>query len=632
MSYSPQFLEELRERLSLADIVSRHVRLIKRGHDYVGLCPFHKEKSPSFTVVEDKKFYHCFGCGAHGDIIGFTMRVDNLPFRDAVEDLAKQANLAIPQESPRERERAARAITLYDVNEAACEWFEQHLLAQEGRDALTYLRQRGIENHSIKRFRLGFASGAGNALLNALAKKYEKDLLVDAGLVRLSPDGLRLYDFFRNRLVFPICDRTGRVIAFGGRTLGDDKPKYINSPETPLFDKSRALYGFYQARTAIAPDLPPIVCEGYMDVIALDQAGFKTAVAPLGTALTETQLTELWKVSEGPILCFDGDAAGQRAANRVLDRALPLLMPEKSLKFAVLDGGDDPDSLIRRDGRAAMETVLNAAVPLSEFLWWSETKGKELNTPEKLAKVQSSLERRINLISNRTLQQSFRTILIYNKLVSAFRTSKPRGKAFKKDAENISTAAELLKYLEDHATKSRIKYLILATAINHPWLLKRDIDDFVYLKPEKGDVFSIYTEVMHYAAEDHQSISMELYDRLRSLGHDKVLRSIFGSPIYRATLTSHPHAGEQEVSLGWEALLNRLYTYELKADLMDRIRAFEADFNEDEWGRLRALIDLYGRHMTEEDLMERSRTRVELGRDWEPPARAAGSETTHSAA
>ncbi len=327
MAFPPRFLDELRQRVSLAEIVGRRVKLVRRGREYIGLCPFHKEKTPSFSVVEDKGFYHCFGCGAHGDVIGFVMQTENLSFPEAVEQLARQAGLDVPQESREERERAARQATLQGAVDAACVYFEQMLYGPDGRAARAYLERRGLDEATIRRFRLGYAPDGRDHLKRALAKEFPEPLLIEAGLLRKPEGGGETYDYFRDRVIFPIGDRRGRIIAFGGRVMGDGQPKYLNSPDTPLFQKGRVLYGWALARAAAAKEPSAIVVEGYMDVIALHRAGFATAVAPLGTALTEAQIEELWRLAPEPILCFDGDAAGQRAASRALARALPILKP-----------------------------------------------------------------------------------------------------------------------------------------------------------------------------------------------------------------------------------------------------------------------------------------------------------------
>jgi DNA primase len=411
VAFPPGFLDELRDRISLSGLIGRRVKLVRRGREFAGLCPFHHEKTPSFYVVEDKSFFHCFGCGAHGDVIGFAMRADNLDFIEAVEKLAGEAGLAIPQATPQERERAQRQKTLLEATEAAAAFYEQRLWAPGGARAREYLHRRGLDPEIIRRFRLGWASEDRQALRRALNAEFSDPLLVEAGLLHRSEEG-EPSDYFRNRLMFPISDRAGRVIAFGGRVLGDGQPKYLNSPDSPLFEKGRVLYGWSAARAAVIRDEEgspgAIVTEGYTDVIALHQAGFATAVAPLGTALTEFQLHELWRLTPEPLLCFDGDAAGQRAAARAMRRALPLLRPGQSLRFVSLPAGEDPDSVVRQGGRGAFDQILAAARPLSTALWESELGASRVDTPERRAALERRLMDQIGLIADRTVQAEYR--------------------------------------------------------------------------------------------------------------------------------------------------------------------------------------------------------------------------------
>jgi len=417
MAFPPGFLDELRSRISLSGLVGRRVKLVRRGREFAGLCPFHHEKTPSFYVVEDKSFFHCFGCGAHGDVVGFVMRADNLDFLEAVEKLAGEAGLAVPQPSPQERARAQRQKTLLEATEAAAAFYEARLWAPAGDRAREYLHARGLDPNTIRRFRLGWAPDDRQAVRRALAADFPDALLIEAGLMRQPEEG-EPFDYFRGRVMFPIGDRAGRVIAFGGRVLPGSspgtsgQPKYLNSPDSPLFEKGRVLYGWSAARAGRAREVQTggpevIVTEGYMDVIALHRAGFAAAVAPLGTALTEFQLRELWRLAPEPILCFDGDAAGQRAAARALRRALPLLRPGQSLRFATLPSGEDPDSIIRTGGRPAIEQILAAARPLSGMLWQLEAGGKRLDTPESRADLERRLLEDVGVIADRTVRAEY---------------------------------------------------------------------------------------------------------------------------------------------------------------------------------------------------------------------------------
>ena len=417
MAFPPGFLDELRSRVSLAGLIGRRVKLVRRGRECAGLCPFHHEKTPSFYVVEDKSFFHCFGCGAHGDVIGFVMRADNLDFIEAIEKLAGEAGLAVPRATPEERERAQQQKTLLGALEAAAAFYEARLASPAGARARNYLDERGLDAETIRHFRLGWAPDERQALRRSLSADFSESLLIEAGLLRrpASAAADEPIDYFRSRVMFPIGDRTGRVIAFGGRMIGDGQPKYLNSPESTLFEKGRVLYGWAAARAGLSREAPSagpgvIVTEGYMDVIALHRAGFPTAVAPLGTALTDFQLHDLWRLGSEPVLCFDGDAAGQRAAARALYRALPFLGAGRSLRFASLPAGEDPDSLIRTEGRIAFEAILDAARPLSDMLWEIELAAKPRNTPERLADVWRRLVSRVELIPDRKVQVEYRNL------------------------------------------------------------------------------------------------------------------------------------------------------------------------------------------------------------------------------
>jgi DNA primase len=411
MAFPPGFLDELRARLSLSDLVGRKVALKRRsGSEHAGLCPFHNEKSPSFTVNDKKGFFHCFGCGAHGDAVGFTMKTEGLSFPEAVEKLAREVGLPVPRATPAERERAERAASLLQVVEMAATWFQKQLRLPSGRQALDYLRGRGLEEQTIEDFRLGFALDARDGLLGALRREgIPTAKIVEAGLAIQPDDEREPYDRFRGRVMFPINDRRGRIIAFGGRVMGAGEPKYLNSPETPLFHKGANLYCLDRARAAAAHNQPVVVAEGYMDVIALHGAGFAGAVAPLGTALTEGQLSELWRLADEPYLCFDGDNAGRRAAARAAERALPLLQPGKSLRFLALPAGEDPDSLIRTRGADAMRRVLASARPLADLVWEMETEGRPLDTPERRANLQRAVERRVADIADPVVRDYYRT-------------------------------------------------------------------------------------------------------------------------------------------------------------------------------------------------------------------------------
>ena len=408
MSLSTQFLDELRARTLLSAVIAPSVKLLKAGREFKACCPFHSEKTPSFTVNDEKGFYHCFGCGAHGDAIRFLTDARGLPFMDAVKELAGKAGLDVPAADPRMRDQAERSADLTDVMAAAQKWFAEQLQGIDGSAARTYLAQRGISADMVARFGLGLAPDGRNRLKAALAHLGE-DKLVDTGmLIRPDEANKDSYDRFRGRLMFPIRDQRGRVIAFGGRILGDGEPKYLNSPETVLFDKGRTLYNIDRAGPASRKAGRLIVVEGYMDVIGLDRAGIAEAVAPNGTALTEAQLERMWRLDPAPILCFDGDGAGKKAAIRAALRALPHLGPERTLRFVALPAGQDPDDVVRAGGREAIEALLDAAEPLVDRLWAHERDSAPLATPEARAGLKQRILDHVATIADPSLRQLYR--------------------------------------------------------------------------------------------------------------------------------------------------------------------------------------------------------------------------------
>jgi len=408
VSLSTQFLDELRERTSLSGLIGRSVKLIRAGREWKACCPFHQEKTPSFTVNDDKSFYHCFGCGAHGDAIRFLTEVRGLPFIEAVKELADAAGMEMPAPDPRAREKADRSEGLREAMESAAAWFRERLGAAEGARARDYLAARGIGAAAIARFGIGFAPDTRTGLKTALAR-FGTERLIEAGvLVAPDEDGREPYDRFRGRLMFPIRDGRGRTIAFGGRILGEGEPKYLNSPETPLFDKGRVLFNLDLASTAARAAGRALVVEGYMDVVALSEVGVPEALAPLGTALTPAQLALLWRLAEVPILCFDGDAAGEKAAIRAALRALPHVGAGRSLAFAALPPGQDPDDLVRSGGREALEKVLAAAEPLVDRLWRHEANAAPLTTPEQRAALRRRLSEHVSAIEDADVRALYR--------------------------------------------------------------------------------------------------------------------------------------------------------------------------------------------------------------------------------
>ncbi|MEA3049096.1 MAG: primase [Sphingomonadales bacterium] len=476
MSLSPQFLDELRGRTSLSALVGRTVKLTKAGREWKACCPFHKEKTPSFYVNDEKGFWHCFGCSAHGDAIRWLTEARGLPFMDAVKELAEAAGMEVPAPDPRSQEKAERAAGLYDVMTAAQAWFEAQLGGLEGAEARAYLERRGISEATRRRFGFGFAPDSRGKLRSAL-KAIGDEKLVEAGLLGV-PEGEREpYDRFRGRLTFPIRDRRGRVIAFSARVLGAGEPKYLNSPDTPLFDKGRTLFNLDRAAAAGRAAGRVIVVEGQMDVIALDQAGIAEAVAPLGTAVTEAQLGLLWRLAPSPIVCFDGDSAGQKAAVRAALRALPHVGPDRSLAFVTLPSGQDPDDLVRAGGREAFEAVVAAAQPLAERLWSHESAAEGLATPEQRAGLRRRLLDHASTIQDSDVREQYRTewIARFNALTrppetqgrQAWHRGDPRGGRFAPPRP----PSEAAKAVGSAGLGPQAVYAVLAGLLHHPHLI-----------------------------------------------------------------------------------------------------------------------------------------------------------------
>jgi len=538
MAFPPGFLDELRSRIPIGDLVGRRVRLTRRGREQAGLCPFHNEKTPSFYVVEDKGFFHCFGCGAHGDAIGYVMRADNLDFIEAVERLAGEAGIAVPQQTPQDRERAQRQKTLLEALAAAADFYERQLWASAGARAREYLTARGLDDETIRRFRLGWASDDRQALRRALRGDFPEALLHEAGLLRSPEDGGNPYDYFRSRVMFPIGDRAGRVIAFGGRTIGDDQPKYLNSPDTPVFEKGRVLYAWAAARAGLAREpegtASVIVVEGYMDVIALHRAGFSAAVAALGTAVTEMQLQELWRLSPEPVLCFDGDTAGQRAALRALSRALPILQPGKSLRFATLPPGEDPDSLIRGAGQAALAAILAAARPLSEMLWQAELASRPIDTPERRADLEHRLMAHAGLILDRAVQNEYRRFL-RERLFRLGRTARPSPGLTRGPRRHAIAVPEGPPPPLPRSPGRVNREVFLAVFVRWPELIEEWVEEIVAIEVPEPELDSLRRAILEIAHADPGVDASLLQQHLALCGHATILSAL--------AITVEKHAG-----------------------------------------------------------------------------------------
>lgn len=616
MSFSPDFLDELRQRLALSDIVGRKVRLIRKGREHSGLCPFHNEKSPSFTVNDDKAFYHCFGCGAHGDVIRFVMESEGLGFTETVERLAAQAGLAVPKSRPEDAQITKQKATLYDVLEAATHWFESQLAARAGTSAMDYLTRRGLRPETIRKFRLGLAPEAQAGLKDALiARKIEPKLLDEAGLTITPEDGRPSFDRFRHRVIFPITDAQGRVVAFGGRTLGDAQAKYLNSPETPLFHKGRLLYNLANARKAAHDKARVIVVEGYMDVIALAQAGFEEVVAPLGTALTEEQIILLWRLTPEPLLCFDGDSAGLRAAHRAAERALPLVKPGHSLRFAFLPKGEDPDSFVQRQGKQAMEEVLQKARPLADVLWDMLVEGAAIDTPERRAGFEARIETALAPIADTKIKgyykAEFRDRL--NRLIAGSRPEPAQG--VQRSGASFSAsrarmggngkggggkvfggpARTALFARTDVARSGRPSFalrerLLVLIILNHPGLLDQHMEEFAGLELQNPDLDKLRSVIIRIAAGDKALDTEALKRHLKEQGFGESLEKLEQRGALVNVWYAWPDAALVDAERGWlqcMAFHRRVLT--LAADKKAAEMALAEDMTEETFERFRAL-------------------------------------------
>ncbi|MBI1407941.1 MAG: DNA primase [Caulobacter sp.] len=416
MRFDDRFLEEIKSRVRLSDVIGKTVKLKRQGREFVGLSPFTKERSPSFFVNDDKGFFHDFSSGKHGDLISFFQETERLSFMEAVERLAAEAGVPLPAPDPQAAEQEKKRQGLSDWMDLAAAWFEGELGRPAGREARAYLERRGLPETEWKRFGLGYAPSSRTGLKDYLIAKGARPAeLVEAGLLIAPEDGGAPFDRYRDRIIFPIADARGRVVSFGGRALDPNaRAKYLNGPETTLFHKGRLLYGLPEARKLLhsgGADAALVVVEGYMDAIACQRAGI-AAVAPLGTALTEDQMEVLWRLHPEPTLSFDGDSAGRRAANSAIDRALPLIKPGKSFRFAIVVGGKDPDDVLREQGPAALKAQLADTTPFVEQLFHRERDLEPLDTPERRAGLKVRLRKLAASIADPDLSQAYREDLL----------------------------------------------------------------------------------------------------------------------------------------------------------------------------------------------------------------------------
>jgi DNA primase len=635
MRFTPQFLDELRARLPVSEVVGKRVKLKKQGREFIGLSPFNKEKSPSFTVNDSKGFYHDFSSGKHGDIFGFVMETEGVTFPEAVERLASLAGMPLPIVSHEDSARDARRKTLHDVMEIAAKFFEATLASKAGAKARGYLADRGLDAATQLKFRLGCASGDRHALKEHLgAQGIPVPDMIEAGLLVSGDDIPVPFDRFRDRVMFPIGDLRGRTIAFGGRALEKDaQAKYLNSPETPLFHKGATLYNLSAARQATHDGATLIVVEGYVDVIAMVNAGFLATVAPLGTALTEEQLALLWKMADEPVLCFDGDKAGLRAAYRAVDLAMPRLKPGKSLQFAMLPEGQDPDDLARSGGRDALTEVIAAARPLAQMLWMRETEGHQFDSPERRAALEARINEVTTAIGDDSVRKYYRQD--FHARVAQFfapprsgnYNSSPRQNAQRDlnsgeprqwrqrngqasghgprrergDFAPRATGGRSSPYLvvsqqmaasplyRGARTSAPLREaLILQAALNHPWLLHDHLEDLSQLEFRYPDAEKLKSAIIDLFAHDGSPDPMALRAELIRQGFEDVMARIARSITTPDVWGARPDAAPADVLVTWQQLvaLHRQW-HSLTKELKDAEFALGQDSNEANYLRLR---------------------------------------------
>ena len=541
MSLPNGFLDELRSRICLSDVVGRKVQWDLRKSnqargDMWAPCPFHQEKTASFHVDDNKGFYYCFGCQAKGDAIGFIKETENVNFIEAVEILASEVGLQMPEFDPKSKEKADRNKILLEIMEQSVNFFRLTLNSKQGKHALEYLKKRGLYADAIERFEIGFAPADQTILTQKLIDKgYDLDAIIETGMSAKSDEGNRIYDRFRGRIMFPIRDSRGRCIAFGGRSLDPAaRAKYLNSPETSLFDKGSNLYNLVSARSAVGRGEPLIVTEGYMDVIALDSGNFNGAIAPLGTAITEKQLQLMWRISPEPIIALDGDKAGLRAAYRLIDLSLPLLKTGKALRFSIMPEGKDPDDLIRNEGASLFKNLIDEAVPMVDLIWRRETEGKSFDSPERRAGLDKSLSDVIALIKEKNLKNHYRDALFQarRQFFGIQNTRKTEFRSNSRLMPQSNTKSSFLVAADEKTVSAQIREsTIIAVLMTFPELIEIFYDELIMIdlvspdcdlilkelvKIDKGIKAEIKNELM-------EKIGDEKVEKLLSLSHLRVL-------------------------------------------------------------------------------------------------------------
>ena len=532
MSLPPGFLEELRARISVSQVVGRKVSWdMKKSNQSKGdmwaPCPFHQEKTASFHVDDRKGFYYCFGCHAKGDAISFVKETENVNFIEAVEILAKEAGLQMPQQDPLAKEKSSYRDELFKIMELSVRFYQRSLSSAKGERAREYIKSRQLTSKIIDDFELGFAANNRTDLFDYLSdKNIPEQHIIDTGMCLRPDDGGTVYDRFRDRIMYPIRDSRGRCIAFGGRAMSKNaRAKYLNSPETKLFDKGRSLYNFSTARAALNSQSSLIVAEGYMDVIALSQANFKASVAPLGTAITKDQLTLIWRISPEPVIALDGDRAGIGAAYRLADVALPLIETGKTIKFALMPEGYDPDDLIKERGRDAMQNFVDQSISLADLLWRRETDGFSFNNPEARADLDKRLDLALSNIRDRQLkyhyQQHFKDLKW-----DAF--TKKSGKKSSAIQDNTSARTAVKgSFIANSDKKNFISLkekVILAILVKYPNLIERNKEKLMAMEWIYKDHVLIVDEILNNGHLGHEEILENLQNKFGDKLIEKLLR------------------------------------------------------------------------------------------------------------
>jgi len=532
MAFSENLVDAIHEKILLSDFIGRKVVLVKKGNDFLGLCPFHREKTPSFTVSNDKGFFHCFGCSAHGDVISFVMQKESVDFKEALKILASEAGINIADYGGYEKKISKESIDAQNIVDDSKSYFVKNLNSPSGAKVIDYLRKRKISEKASKYFELGYAENISNSLMSFLKNKnFSLEAIIAAGLARKSIKTNQTYDFFRNRLVFPIHDNNGAIIAFGGRGLEGVEPKYLNSPDTILFKKKKMLFNFHRAKKYVQKQkLPFIVVEGYLDVISLYHIGLYGAVAPLGTALSEEQLVLMWRISNEPIICMDGDKAGYRSAIRTLSIAMTILKPGKSLRFAFLPDGDDPDSLVVNNEKDKLINIINNPMAMFDFFWKSETESITLETPERRAGFKILIEKKIALIKDNSVRAEYKNsfYIYFNKhiLNRTINNNKNHNKG-KFNLINI----ELDKLNADRVNKKmyvnfREKNLI-ESVLNNPTLLEKIDEKFAMLDFSNNELNLLRVKLIDLYKQNGNLSDIDIIKLKEDVKFSKIFNNIF---------------------------------------------------------------------------------------------------------